>query len=318
MTQPPFRPRLPPVPPAGALASADPTPQAVRAARLALGATPLGQGRRAPDPALDSMHLPALPEVHPQQPARDGGRAWLVLNAASGWRREAALRLLDPPVSACELAALLDRLNDWVPEVRRAAEQRLTALTPVIAPDLVAEVALALVLRIERGGRLSPIGRAAWQALLSRPASLAALAAALRHAQGAGVQRAALRLLRDPALDAALPDLAQHAAHPGLRALALAACLNGAVVWHAGWRIDKATQAALPDWRRRPLSVPADPGALAQAAVGDRAAQVRKALAEGLPRLDPALALPLAHRLAVDRNAAVRLRAGFFLDTRAG
>ncbi len=52
MTHPPFRPRLPPVPPAGALASADPTPQALRAARLR-------QSRRAPGPALDSMHLRA-------------------------------------------------------------------------------------------------------------------------------------------------------------------------------------------------------------------------------------------------------------------
>lgn len=59
MTQPPFRPRLPPVPPAGALASADPTPQALRAARLALRATPLRQGRRAPAPARDTLHLPA-------------------------------------------------------------------------------------------------------------------------------------------------------------------------------------------------------------------------------------------------------------------
>ena len=52
MTQTPFHPRLPPVPPAGALASADPTPQALRAARLR-------QSRRAPAPARETLHLRA-------------------------------------------------------------------------------------------------------------------------------------------------------------------------------------------------------------------------------------------------------------------
>ena len=131
------------------------------------------------------------------------------------------------------------------------------------------------------------------------------------------MQRVALRLLRDPALDAALTDLALRAAHPGVRAVALGAVLGGAMVWHAGWRIDKATQVALPDWRRRPLSVAVDAEKLALAAAGDRAATVRKVLADGLTRLDPAQALPLAQRLAGDRNAAVRLRARYFLDKRA-
>lgn len=282
---------------------------ALRRAMAALGPVPL---RRQPE--FEGLTLPALPDPVPGRIAADGGRAWLVLNAANGWRREAALRGLDAPLSAFELAALLERLNDWVPEMRRAAEVRLAALGPVIAPALTAQVALALVLRIEGFQRLTPVGQALWAGLLAQPEVRAALVQGLLSAQGAGVQRAALRLLRDPALDPALAELALRAAHPGLRALALGAVLAGSVIWHAGWRIDKPTQSAMPDWRRRPLSVAIDADALARVAVTDRAATVRKVLAEGLPRLDPASALPLAQRLAADRNAAVRLRARFFLE----
>jgi hypothetical protein len=305
---------IPPLPAdlLAACAAGAPSPAEVRALRRALADCAPGAPLRLA--GFEALGLPALPPALAGQPAADGGRAWLVQGAANGWRREAAVRVLDPPGSAWELAALLHRLNDWVPEVRRAAEVRLAALAPVIAPGLVAAVALALILKIEGFARLSPAGRALWRDLLARDAVRAALVERLLVAQGAGVQRAALRLWRDPGLEGALPALARGAAHPGLRARALTAVLAGAVVWHAGWRLDKATQAPRPDWRRRPLAVPVDPLPLARAALGDRAAQVRKALAEGLATLDPAEARPLAQALAGDRNGAVRLRARFFLE----
>lgn len=267
MTQPSFRPRLPTVPPAGA---------------LALGTTPRGQGRCAPDPALDAKHLPALPEARPLQPARDGGRAWLALNAASGWRREAALRLLDPPVSAFELAALLDRLKDWVPEVRRAARQRLVTLTAVSDPRVVAGLALLQVLWIEGWPRRSPQGRRVWLILLDHSETLTAVTGARRQAQGAGVQPADLRLLCNPALGG---------------------CPSGAVVWHAGRGLDPIARAPQSHRRRFALALPA---------AGHRG----KPQADQLKTLPTGVALPPGQRLAGDRHASVPARAGVILQRR--
>lgn len=152
---------------------------------------------------------------------------------------------------------------------------------------------------------------------------LAALAERLAAARG-GSPGEVLRLaMRAPGFDVHLPALAQGAALPMVRAAAVAALISGRVWWRGGLAKshgpEGVTWAEAPEGRA--LTLAPDRLAVAEAAAQDRAASVRKLPAGALPdlaRLDPARARALAERLAGDRNAAVRMRARWWLERAGG
>lgn len=241
--------------------------------------------------------------------------AWLLIHSPNGFHRDAALLRLPLPAHPLDLAALLARLDDWVPEVRRLAETQLARHLPAIPPAVAAEVALARGESLERAWRISPTGRRLWQALLDRVPE--ALLEVLRTGQGRAVRQLFLRLMRDPAFDTALPMLLREAAHPSLRASALWWLVGGQVSYTAPrgarWRGDH------PVAGRRPLSVTPDVAQVMALGAADRSSQVRKVAAEMLKAYaarDPQAAGALARHLARDRNAGVRARAEWFLGPR--
>ncbi|WP_417627280.1 hypothetical protein [Pararhodobacter aggregans] len=241
--------------------------------------------------------------------------AWLLIHSPNGFHRDAALLRLPPPVHPLDLAALLARLDDWVPAVRRLAETRLARHLPAIAPGIVAEVALARGDTLERARRITPAGRRLWQALLDRAPE--ALIQVLRTGQGRAVRQLFLRLMGDPAFDPALPMLLREAAHPSLRASALWWLVGGQVSYTAPqgprWQGDH------PVAGRRPLSVAPDVAQVMALGAVDRSSQVRKVAAEMLKAygaLDSQAAGALTRHLARDRNAGVRARAEWFLGPR--
>lgn len=315
----------------------DPLPAAVRADVLALAsgladpalagrlrAALAGLGPEAAEPVGGALRRAGLGRRGDVLPVRvvEGDLAWVLIHAADGRLREAALRALQgPPAGAFELAAMLHRLNDWVPQVRAAAEGWLARAT--VAPGLAAEVLVALWPRTQRFTRWSDAGRAGRAALAARPEVLAALAERLAAARG-GTPGEVLRLaMRDPGFDVHLPALAGGAALPMVRAAAVAALLSGRVWWRGGLAKQRGpegvTWAEAPEGRA--LTLAPDRLAVAEAAARDRAASVRKLPAGALPelaRLDPARAHALAERLAADRNAAVRMRARWWLERAGG
>ena len=85
--------------------------------------------------------------------------AWLNLFNHDGFFREAALKAIkEPPRCGFWMAALFYRLADWVPEVRRAAEQCLLRLHDTIRPDVVID-AFAFAFAPENATRMPCLRR---------------------------------------------------------------------------------------------------------------------------------------------------------------
>lgn len=247
--------------------------------------------------------------------------AWLALHSPNGFHRDAALRALPAPVHAFDLAALVSRLDDWVPEVSALAEAALARQAPRIPAPVIAEVVLARMRRVEGGVRMSNDGYRRWLALIDREDVRAELVTRLRRERGAGVRWVFLRVMEDPRLDPALPILLREAAHPSIRASALWWLVSGQVSY-LGWGREWVPGRGLRQVpRRRPLSLGVDPAGVIEAAAGDRCSAVRKVAAEMLrtyAATHPQAARALALRLAADRNRGVRERADWFLAPRPG
>lgn len=138
--------------------------------------------------------------LDPRELARwvgQGEAGSLLLRMASfhsnGFIREEALRHLTRTVDGSELPYLLLRLNDWVSQVRQAAQQ---AVGERIKPEYIEHFvqSLALVIRLERTERADHRLIEEISGLLTSPAARPALIAAMRH-HSARIRRASYRFL---------------------------------------------------------------------------------------------------------------------------
>ena len=249
----------------------------------------------------------------------------LFLFHRDGRLREAALQRvsggLDGPFG---VAAVLWRLNDWVPQVRMAALSCARRTLPLTDGTVVANALAAVLVRQVSWGRWTD-ERAVLLDQLARPDVAMTIAQSIRvSASGAWVSvlRAAMP---SPALDGELVRLVQEAAQPSVRAVALTALIDRTASWQAGWTwrwIDKSQGAR----RREPLighrpifDCPAR-GRLVSIGVRDRSAVVRRAALAGVIRhlLGTGIGRAAAARLAADRSASVRAKAAFILGWQTG
>ncbi|MBV9884212.1 MAG: hypothetical protein JO276_14475 [Sphingomonadaceae bacterium] len=258
---------------------------------------------------------------HAEQLARTPGLEYLFLCHSSGYLREAALHKLDGPLSTPFMVGLVvDRLNDWVPQVRRAARETLARTTATTDPQIIASAALHLLVRTEswRRWRCEAEGFAD---LLAREDVARSLADAISAAPTGPMMRILRAAMRRPVLDGFLLDLFQRARQPAVRAMVLKAMLEGKASWAEGtekkW-IDKSLGLFRhgPAWRERPIERPLPMFRLIELGLMDRTAAVRKVAASGLIAHFDAIpkARTLAERLLRDRSPAVRERAAFALS----
>lgn len=238
----------------------------------------------------------------------------------SGFFREAALNKLDGGApSAFAVAALIQRLNDWVPSVRQAARGAVKRVLPDTAAHHVATAGLFL-LRQTEGWQRWETGAALFDEEMGRAEVLEALAVLLRDATSAGLSSTLRSVCRYEGIDIHLPMLAHEARLPQVRAIALRALVTGKVEWPTGhgWEwIDKSLGQMR--WVRtfsgRQVEIAASVRSLIEAGTRDRAASVRKAAADGLVTHRHSLDTveEIAARLAGDRSGPVRDRADFVL-----
>lgn len=250
---------------------------------------------------------------------------WLFLFHGDGYLRQAAMEALPgPPRSAFELAAACYRLNDWVENVRLAAEAYAARAFPETDPNVIAGAALFLLEMEPHLQRWSATGRAAVRHLLTRRDTAACLADTLQTALTGRQGYLLQQLLRDPSLDPYLHRLAHDAAHPGVRRVAMTCLLTGQARWLTGFRyewIDKsmARRKRVPVHETRSLTVAGDLPALLSAAVADRSPKVRAVAADSLiaHRKEATSDMDrLAARLAEDTSPSVRSRAAYYLTHR--
>ncbi len=155
--------------------------------------------------------------------------ACLLSTSGRGYVREAAVHRI-VVVGPFSLAILVNRLNDWVPNVRRAAEARLTELLPRIDPGVVVGCIEYLWL-FDEYGRATSEGRAIVDALIGDDAVTRHLRHDLSESWDDRAVRLFQRVLRTPVLDDLLGQLATQHRHPRVRAIAAKVALEGVVAW---------------------------------------------------------------------------------------
>lgn len=251
------------------------------------------------------------------------GLEYLFLFHRDGRLREAALlKMTGGLPSPFMFAAVLWRLNDWVPDVRQAAIQCASRTFPVTAPSIIARTAAELLVRQASWGRWRD-ERALLDSVFSR-ADVAVHLAELIAKEKTGPQASTLRhVLRTPAFDRHLQRLSREAVQPSVRAVALKALIDGKAEWPTGtaWQwVDKSLELRrrVQIFDRRPLSVTASRNAFIEQGISDPSAAVRRVALNGIVRylLGTEEASAMAARLLQDRSPSVRELAEFILRSR--
>lgn len=183
----------------------------------------------------------------------------------SGYTREAAVRAVTEVPGAFCLALLIYRLNDWVPQVRVATEEKLVSLLGDLPDEIIADC-YELLFAFARFGRAGSTGRAIVDRLLSRPG----VDRIIRESLLSSRHDRALRLFRlglqNDQFDQELERLATVARHANVRALATRTLLEGQARWK-----DRGGLA------RRPVSFSGSKSALARIALQDQSPRVQVA-----------------------------------------
>lgn len=258
-----------------------------------------------------------------RMPDADRLLVWLDVCSLDGFRRERALGALTAPApNSFFLGLAVRRLNDWVPEVRRAARASVPLLARRSDPEHVVDVLCAMLPAWTAWGRVDPSER---QALLDfLRLEQVALAMKRRIIAGpAGPLPAVLsQVLRTTALDEHLLDIATHAVQPAVRARAQRALLCGKVAWLEAkrwqWIDVRYCRARMQSvFGERSLTVNRSLLERLGEAAADRSPRVRGVAAETLLMEMDALgssALPLVRQLARDQSPHIAERANFILQ----
>jgi hypothetical protein len=251
-----------------------------------------------------------------------GIASWLDLCSGDGFRREQILRTFSGGApNAFLLSLAMRRLNDWVPEVRAAARERLTHIAECSDPEHVVDALWQVFAHCSSWGRMQDEDRRLLGDLTSiKKVSLALGSRIVAAAAGPATQILA-QAGRNPALDERLLEFARHAVQPSVRAKAYRCLLEGRMVWAVGrkWRwteIKWCKGRFEPVLRERAIENSGSLLANLKFALLDRSPLVRRVAAEILikeMRMIGADAVGLAEKLASDPSEYVAERGRFAL-----
>jgi hypothetical protein len=230
-----------------------------------------------------------------------------------GHMREAALRAPNAPrLTPFWVAAIVIRLNDWVPQVRQAAVDCLIKVLPKTDVEVLVDVARDLLHRRRQWTR-GEEELAVLDKLISAPGVLNGLIAHLTVTYDRTPHRTLIAILKYPELDPALPGLMTAAPNPAVRAIAAHTLLADQARWPVGaqyeW-IDKSMgrRRQVLRFESRPIACAISKDELIAVAAADRSVQVRKVAMQALidaPDLWPDRQV-LIDTMAKDRSGAIR------------
>ncbi len=240
--------------------------------------------------------------------------SWLNLCSGSGFVRERALWALSdgaPNGFFCALA--MRRLNEWVPEVRAAARDRLIVVAERSRPQDVVDALWCVLPHCSSWGRMRDVD----SQILAHVVEVKQVASALKFKIISAASGPASLVLaqsgRSSALDPSLYEIAKMAVQPTTRARAYRCLLEAKATWVVGRKwdwIDKRWSKGrfTPIHGERAISVVQPDLELLGAAGADRSTIVRRVAAEFLVRELDSLggaSMPLAELLASDPSPSV-------------
>lgn len=250
-------------------------------------------------------------------------RPWLYMLHGDGFRREAALSgLAGPAPNAFVLTLVFRRLNDWVPQVRRAARNAIKRICAMTDANIVSTALLGTFRVSGSWKRLQGEDINCLHEVLQRPDIANVFAGKLKamtSGPGAWILREAVRT---SALDHIIESMAKGAVQPALRATAWSMIFNRSAHWQSGWQwkwTDKSMGQRVrePVYAVRPLTIETDlPRAIAKA-LEDTSFAVHKVVGDALIKnrhaMGPDIVRTLAEALAESRNGSVAERGRFLL-----
>ena len=258
--------------------------------------------------------------------AQRGATCWYDLLSGDGFRRERfLLEVNEGAPSAFLLAMFLRRLNDWVPQVRKAALQAAENVLDRTDPDIVGEVLWSILSVKNSWKRMRGDESAVLDAGFERPSITPYLVRRLLSETSGPTARVLQQACRGASLDPYLPRLAEAALQPAVRALAYRMLMEQRATWPDGWKwrwTDKSLGERIRERQiaERPLSMDVDLPELLLAAANDPSAAVRRMAAAVLMSHRHDLgdfATVLAEKLTTDPYPSIANRGRFILKERS-
>lgn len=245
---------------------------------------------------------------------------WLDLISADGYRREKTLRALSGALPNAFIFSLaLRRLNDWVPQVRKAARDALPDIARASQPQHVSEALCVALHHWDAWGRIEEADQEILLSIIGETRIAEPLKDILISSTSGPMPSLFAQLGRTAILDERVEEIAHLAVQPAVRAKAYRSLFEQRILWVEGWVHEWVDlRYCQSHWVRkiseRPLKVSTPVSELLSNAAQDRSSLVRRLAAEILIQEleNPDVASrALAERFAADPSSAVAERGAF-------
>lgn len=245
---------------------------------------------------------------------------WLDLISWDGYKREKTLRTLSgaaPNTFFCSLA--IRRLNDWVPQVREAAREKLPEIAKATDPQYVVEALCITLSNWSSWGRIEEADKKVLLQIICEEQIAELLRSKLISSTSGPMPSLFSQLGRTPILDGKIKEIAGLAIQPSVRAKAYRSLFEGRIAWIEGrkweWTDIHYCEGRLkPIVSERKLNVQTPLLDLLKRSAEDRSSVVRRVSAEILIRELENLGIvarEFAERFASDKSDAVSERGRF-------
>ena len=248
---------------------------------------------------------------------------WIDLISWDGHKREKALQTLSSAApNAFFFALIVRRLNDWVPEVRKAARERIPQIVDASNPSFIVEALCVTLMHWNSWGRMDSPERKALLNILDRKEIAQTFMNKLVSSTSGPMMSILAQVGRTSTIDIHLKNIAKNAIQPSVRAKAFRSLLEGKMTWLEGrewkWSDLRFCQGQLkPIVSERDLLVKNHFMESLKLASTDRSSLVRKVAAEILiTNLNTVgvESLALARVFAADRSTSIAERGQFMLN----
>lgn len=247
---------------------------------------------------------------------------WLDLISWDGYRREKSLRALSGAAPNTFFFSLaVRRLNDWVPQVREAAREKLLEVAKTTDPKFVVEALCIALSSWNSWGRIEQKDKEVLFQIICEKKIADSLLHKLVSSASGPMPSLFSQLGRTPILDGNIEKIASLAVQPSVRAKAYRSLFEGRIVWMEGrkweWTDKRYCEGRLkPIVAERKLVTNIGLLNLLRKSSDDRSSIVRRVSAEivirELDNLGP-LAMEFAVKFASDKCQPVSERGNFAL-----